>query len=95
VTHLNLLGNQDLTIKEVVQDLIEVMPKISTLQICLSYESDVSFIMDRMPKLELLNGIRVERELLSQNPTENESKEPMSSDLVRKSVLSEIDNTLV
>lgn len=64
----------------------------------MSYESDVSFIMDSIPKLDMLNGIKVERELLSQNPTEsgcNESKEPLSSDLVRNDVLSDIENTLV
>lgn len=54
--------------------------------------------MDAMPKLTMLNGIKVERELLSQHPTERggeESNEPMSSDLVPKDVLSDIENTLV
>jgi hypothetical protein len=54
--------------------------------------------MDTMPKVTMLNGIKVERELLSQNPTERgfgESNEPHSSDLVPKDVLSDIENTLV
>ena len=87
-----------MTIKEVISDVIEIMPEISVLQICLSYESDVSFIMDMMPKVTMLNGIKVERELLSQNPTERGfggTNEPLSSDLVPKDVLSDIENTLV
>ncbi len=51
-----------------------------------------------MPKVAMLNGIKVERELLSQHATERgfgECNEPLSSDLVPKDVLSDIENTLV
>lgn len=54
--------------------------------------------MDAMPKVTMLNGIKVERELLSQNPTERgfgELNEPLSSATVPKDVLSDIENTLV
>jgi|TARA_B110000285_G_C15126741_1_gene620720 hypothetical protein len=54
--------------------------------------------MDAMPKVTTLNGIKVERELLSQHATERgfgESNEPLSSDLVPKDVLSDIENTLI
>ncbi len=38
------------------------MPEVADLHISLSLEEDVSYIIDHMPRLEMLNGIKVERE---------------------------------
>ena len=46
---LNLLGNLDLSIQEAIAEAQVLMPNIVDLQISLSLESDVSFIMDTMP----------------------------------------------
>ena len=43
------------------------MPEIKDLHVSLSLEEDVSYIIDRIPKLELLNGIRVERDQINSN----------------------------
>ena len=47
------------------------MPNLRSLQISLSLEEDVSFIMAQFPNLEKLNGIEVERETLQESPGSN------------------------
>lgn len=44
------------------------MPNLKGLQISLSLEEDVSYIMGKLPGLESLNGIEVEHEHLEGSP---------------------------
>ena len=65
VKSLNLLNNLDLeSIKDCLNQVHELMPNLKALQISLSLEEDVSFIMAKFPNLESLNGIEVEHENL-------------------------------
>ena len=49
------------------------MPNLKCLQISLSIEEDVSFIIEAMPQLEMLNGLKVEREKIFDNSCQDVS----------------------
>lgn len=69
VKSLNLLNNLELeSIKDCVNQVQALMPNLKGLQISLSLEEDVSFIMAKFPNLENLNGIEVERDQLLESP---------------------------
>ena len=69
IRSLNLLNNLDLgSIKDCVDQVHALMPNLKGLQISLSLEEDVSYIMAKFPGLESLNGIEVEHEHLQPSP---------------------------
>ena len=54
------------------------MPNLKSLQISLSLEEDVSFIMATFPELENLNGIEVEHEQLEDSQKKTIEDKPSS-----------------
>ena len=63
VRTLNILNNLDLeNIQEAVLQIQTIMPCVENLSISLSEEEDVSFILNNMQQLEILNSIKVERQ---------------------------------
>lgn len=76
VKTLNILNNLGIeNIQDAISQIQMVMPFLTTLSISLSEEDDVSFILNHMQQLEVLNGIRVERSQLF-NVTGSCSEDP-------------------
>jgi len=76
VHHLNVLNNFEVEdVQDFVDQIVILMPEVRDLHISLSLEEDVSYIIDHMPKLELLNGIRVERDHINSNEEEEKPLE--------------------
>ena len=81
---LNLNGNQFSNTYHAV-DCLSSLPRLLSLNINLSEEEQVDYIMKNLPNLQFLNGLEVERddeeeeEESENNEDEEESKEPMSN----------------
>jgi hypothetical protein len=57
-----------------------MMPNMANFNMSLSEEDDVSFILNHMPQLEVLNGIRVERnQLFSHSASQSEDPSQTNS----------------
>ena len=57
VESLNLLENTGLEIKESILQISQCYPNVKRLEVSLALEEDVSYIMEQLPGLEILNGI--------------------------------------
>ena len=82
VHSLNLLNNLDLKIQDSVVQVQALMPNLKCLQISLSIEEDVSFIIEAMPQLEMLNGLKVEREKIFDNSCQDVSLVEQSESVI-------------
>lgn len=80
VVTLNLLNNLELeSIKDCLNQVHALMPNLKSLQISLSLEEDVSYIMNKFPNLEILNGIEVEHEQLEASNKKSSEGDKQSS----------------
>lgn len=64
---LNLLENMKMPVQETVLQIQKLFPNIENLDLSLSEEKDVSFILAALPQLLTLNGIAVESELVEES----------------------------
>ena len=71
---LNLLDNLQLPVQETILQVLKMFPNLETLEMSLSEENDVSFILAKMPRLLQLNGIAVESELVEESQKDYESQ---------------------
>jgi hypothetical protein len=72
VVALNVLNNPKFNIQESILQVRELLPNLKKLEISLSEEADVRFILRNMKQLETLNGVKVELDLLNNQVDEQE-----------------------
>jgi hypothetical protein len=85
VETLNLLNNLNLeSIQDAVLQVNSLMPNLKHLHISLSMEEDVSFIIEKMPLLETLNGIHVDTQSDGSPKDDNTTEEITIQDSPQK-----------